>query len=46
MKKILSFLNRHPWIYVALAFAVLIAAWTVLIMIAAEHAPRQIEIPK
>jgi hypothetical protein len=46
MNKFVSYLNRHPWIYVVLAFGLLIAAWSTLISIAVEHTPRQIEIRK
>lgn len=46
MNKILAFLNRHPWIYVVLAFAVLIAAWAILITLSVEFSPKQIEIQK
>lgn len=46
MKAIISFLNRHPWIYVVLAFAVLIAAWSALISIAVKNKPQTIEVKK
>ena len=46
MKKLVAILSRNPWIYVVLAFAVLIGAWSALIAIAAKHAPRQIEVRK
>ncbi len=39
-----SFLIRHPWLFVLLAFALLITAWTALITIAVEHAPQQVEL--
>lgn len=44
MNNVISFLNRHPWIYVVLAFGLLIAAWSTLISLAVEHTPQQIEI--
>lgn len=43
MKAIAAFLSRHPWIYVVLAFAVLIGAWSTFISLAANHAPQPIE---
>lgn len=39
-----SFLNRHPWIYVVLAFALLISAWSALITLAVKNSPEQIEL--
>jgi hypothetical protein len=39
-----SFLNRHPWIYVALAFLLLIGAWSTLITLAVKNSPERIEI--
>lgn len=44
MKAIAAFLNRNPWIYVVLAFALLIGAWSTLISIAVKHSPQQIEV--
>ncbi|MGD7653291.1 MAG: hypothetical protein ACQCXQ_08765 [Verrucomicrobiales bacterium] len=44
MKSIITFLNRHPWIYVVLAFALLIAAWSTLITIAVKHPAEHIEV--
>jgi hypothetical protein len=41
-----AFLSRHPWIYVVLAFMLLIGAWTTLISIAVKHTPPQIELKK
>ena len=46
MNSVISFLNRHPWIYVVLAFGLLIAAWSTLISLAVENSPQQIEIRK
>jgi len=43
MKSLAAFLARHPWIYVILAFAVLIGAWSTLIALATQHTPQQIE---
>lgn len=42
----IGFLNRHPWIYVVLAFAALIAAWTSIIVISQKHRPQEIEVRK
>lgn len=39
-----SFLNRHPWIYVVLAFVLLISAWSALITLAVKNSPERIEI--
>lgn len=44
MKALISFLNRHPWIYVVLAFAVLIGAWSALISLAVKNKPQTIEV--
>ncbi len=37
-------MKKHPWIYVVLAFLLLIGAWTALITIAVKHAPEKIEL--
>ena len=34
----------RPWLFVAAAFLLLIAAWSSLIFIAVKHRPQQIEI--
>ena len=44
MKKPAEFLAKNPWLYVALAFALLIGAWSALITIAAKHSPQVIEV--
>lgn len=46
MKNNNGFLNRHPWIYVLLAFMLLIGAWSTLISVAAKHSPQVIEVKK
>ena len=46
MNPIRTFLNNNPWIYVVLAFAVLLTAWSTLITIAVKHSPQKIEITK
>lgn len=38
--------GKALWIWVVLAFAVLISAWTVLIVIASKNQPEIIEIQK
>jgi hypothetical protein len=39
-----SFLNRHPWIYIVLAFVLLISAWSALITLAVKNSPETIEV--
>ena len=39
-----GFLVRHPWIFVVLAFLLLISAWSALITVAVKHAPQQVEV--
>jgi ABC-type arginine/histidine transport system permease subunit len=34
MKTLLQFIHRNPWIYVVLAFLLLIAAWTTAYILA------------
>jgi hypothetical protein len=46
MKTIADFIYRNPWIYVVLAFVVLLAAWSTLITIAVKHTPQQIEVKR
>ena len=46
MKTIAAFVSRNPWIYVVLAFVVLLGAWTTLISLAVEYSPQQIEVGK
>jgi hypothetical protein len=46
MKTIAEIMYRHPWIYVVLAFVLLIGAWSTLISIAAKHSPQVIEVRK
>ncbi len=40
----MSFLRQRPWIWIVLAFLVLIAAWAVLLKIATEHRPASVEL--
>lgn len=46
MKPLSEFLSRHPWIYVVMAFVLLIGAWSTLISIAAKYSPQVIELKK
>lgn len=46
MKSLTAFLSRHPWLYVVLAFVLLIGAWSTLISIAVKYSPPQIEVGK
>ncbi|MBC8128216.1 MAG: hypothetical protein H8M99_13830 [Gloeobacteraceae cyanobacterium ES-bin-144] len=46
MKKLIAFLARNPWIYVVLAFAILIGAWSTFITLAAKYSPEPIEVKK
>jgi hypothetical protein len=46
MNRLSSFATRNPWIYVVLAFALLIGAWSTLITIAAKHTPQVIEVKR
>lgn len=46
MKTIAEFVSRHPWLYVVLAFAVLLTAWSTLISVAVKFAPQQIEVKR
>ena len=39
-----GFFVRNPWIFVVLAFLLLIGAWTALITVAVKHAPQQVEV--
>lgn len=44
MKTIAAFVSRNPWIYVVLAFVLLLGAWCTLISVAVKHSPQQIEV--
>jgi hypothetical protein len=39
-----SFLRRNPWLWIVLAFVLLIAAWAVLITIAVNNQPERIDL--
>ena len=40
----MKLLHRKPWLWIVLAFLVLIAAWTVLITIAVNNQPEKIPV--
>jgi len=44
MKTIAAFVSRNPWIYVVLAFVVLLGAWSTLISVAVKYSPQTIEV--
>jgi hypothetical protein len=44
MKSINAFVARNPWLYIVLAFVLLVAAWSALISVAVKHSPQQIEV--
>jgi uncharacterized membrane protein YdbT with pleckstrin-like domain len=46
MKSIAAFVHRNPWVYIVLAFIVLLAAWSTLISIAVKYSPQQIEVKR
>ena len=46
MKSLTEFVSRHPWLYVVLAFLVLLSAWSALISVAVKFAPQQIEVKR
>jgi hypothetical protein len=46
MKTISEFIYRNPWVYIVLAFILLLAAWSTLISIAVKHTPQRIEVTR
>jgi multidrug efflux pump subunit AcrB len=46
MKTIAQFIYRNPWVYIVLAFMILLGAWSALISIAVKHTPQQIEVKR
>lgn len=46
MKALAAFVSRNPWIYVVLAFALLLGAWSTLISVAFKYSPQQIEVKR
>ena len=45
MKALFRFMSRHPWMYVVLAFVLLIAFWAALIVVAARHPNPEFKVP-
>ena len=43
MKTIASFMTRNPWIYIVLAFVLLLTAWSTLITVAMKYSPQAVE---
>ena len=39
-----NFFRKRPWLWIIVAFVLLIGAWTALIMIAVKNKPQSIEI--
>ena len=39
-----KWVRDRPWIWIVVVFVLLIAAWTVLIKVASENQPEQIEV--
>ena len=46
MKSINAFISRNPWLYVVLAFVLLLGAWSALISVAVKISPQQVEVRK
>ena len=46
MKFIAAFVSRNPWLYVVLAFVLLLSAWSALVSVAVKISPQQIEVRK
>ena len=46
MKTISGFVYRNPWIYIVLAFVLLLCAWSTLITVAVKYSPQSIEVTK
>ncbi len=46
MKTIAAFVSRNPWIYIVLAFVILLGAWSTLITVAVKYSPQQVEVKK
>jgi len=44
MKSISAFVSRNPWLYVLLAFVLLLGAWSALISVAVKISPQQVEV--
>ena len=46
MKSISAFVSRNPWLYVLLAFVLLLSAWSALISVAVKISPQQVEVKR
>ncbi|MES2659754.1 MAG: hypothetical protein V4689_14140 [Verrucomicrobiota bacterium] len=46
MKTVSAFVSRNPWIYIVLAFVLLLTAWSALISVAVKFSPQQIEVKR
>ena len=46
MKTIQAFISNNPWIYIVLAFVLLLAAWSTLITVAIKHSPQVVQVSK
>ena len=42
----IGFFNRHPWIYVVLAFGLLIGGWTTIVILSSKHRPEEIKVKR
>jgi len=40
----IKFLKERPWVWIIVAFIILITAWTILLKIAGERQPESVEI--
>jgi len=40
----IKFLKERPWIWIIVAFIILITAWTILLKVAGERQPASVEI--
>lgn len=40
----ITFVKKRPWIWIVIAFAILIAGWVFLLRLASENRPQSVEI--
>jgi hypothetical protein len=40
----IKFLKERPWVWIIVAFIILITAWTILLKVAGERQPESVEI--
>jgi|APTNR8051073442_1049403.scaffolds.fasta_scaffold11053_3 hypothetical protein len=40
----MNFLRKRPWLWIVFAFVILIASWTVLLKIATDRRPANVEL--